>query len=387
MAEVPPKIVLFIRALTVGGAERQVLALAEALCDGFEIVILTLYGDAVPEIAGGAVRHVSLAKRGRFDIVGPLWRILRFFWSYRPDLVYGFLPTQTVIGTLIRPLVPRFRLVFAVRSSLDYRRYDWAHRLVYRLETHCARHADWIVANAEAGRRMAITVRGFAPDRIAVIDNLIDCRVYAPSDVPSPYRAAWQWVPDGGVIGCVARLDPMKGIDVFLAAAALLARTHPAVRFVVVGDGPPACKAVLRAQAAALGLVAGDRPSLLWVDPTSVTDGGAMTAVYRGFDLLTLCSHEGEGFPNVVAEAMASGVPVVATDVGDCARIIGDTGCLVPPGDAVAMARAWAALLQADRRALGQRARARIETVFDRKRVVEDNRRMLLAVLAGSASV
>lgn len=89
-------------------------------------------------------------------------------------------------------------------------------------------------------------------------------------------------------------------------------------------------------------------------------------------DVLACPSHA-EAFPNVVGEAMASGVPCVATDVGDCAYIIGDTGTIVPAGDMAAFASGVEAMLKLSREqraALGEKARARVANHFDIGRVV-----------------
>jgi glycosyltransferase involved in cell wall biosynthesis len=100
-----------------------------------------------------------------------------------------------------------------------------------------------------------------------------------------------------------------------------------------------------------------------------------MAALLPGLDVLALPSAWGEGFPNIVGEAMASGVPCVATDVGDSGWIIGDTGFTVPPRDPGAMAQALLSLARmgADARAsLGAAARARIEKHFPLSRVAAD---------------
>jgi len=89
-----------------------------------------------------------------------------------------------------------------------------------------------------------------------------------------------------------------------------------------------------------------------------------MASIYPALDMVTLSSAYGEGCPNVLLEAMACGVPCVATDVGDCARIIGDTGEVVQPRDPAALAAAWERLAAKDAAQLGAAARSRVEALF-----------------------
>jgi glycosyltransferase involved in cell wall biosynthesis len=133
------------------------------------------------------------------------------------------------------------------------------------------------------------------------------------------------------VIGMVGRLDPMKDHSNFLRAAALLSRDRIDLRFVCVGGGPRDYSDRLER----LGIELGLEKRLIWEGTRS-----DISEVYNAFDLAT-SSSSGEGFPNVVAEAMACGIPCVVTDVGDSAAIVGMLGIVVPPADPERLARAW----------------------------------------------
>jgi glycosyltransferase involved in cell wall biosynthesis len=122
-----------------------------------------------------------------------------------------------------------------------------------------------------------------------------------------------------------------------LQAAASFARENSDARFVCVGDGPAGYRLRLTSFADSLGLA--DR--VLWVG--RIDD---MKAAYNAFDIATLSSAFGEGFPNTVGEAMACGVPVAATDVGDVRAIIGDLGEVVVPKNPELLCAAWRRLRQ-----------------------------------------
>jgi glycosyltransferase involved in cell wall biosynthesis len=163
---------------------------------------------------------------------------------------------------------------------------------------------------------------------------------------------------DAPLVGMLARFHPMKDHSTFVKAAALLRERLANAHFLLAGEGVDDTNAELIGQLASLGLVACTR--LIGVR----TD---VTRVISSLDLFTLTSCSGEGFPNVLGEAMACEVPCVATRVGDSAYVLGDTGCIVSPRDPQALADAWALILESSNeriRAMGRAARARVEAMF-----------------------
>jgi glycosyltransferase involved in cell wall biosynthesis len=256
-------------------------------------------------------------------------------------------------------------------------RYDPLIALTYRLEALLARRADLIIANADAGRAHAIS-RGFPSDRIAVIPNGIDTDVMRPDpDGGHERRRAWGIADDAFVIGCVARLDPMKDHANFLSAAARFSAKLPTARFVCVGDGPPAYRAELVALAQSLGLA--DR--VVWAGAIA-----NVMAAYNAFDIATMPSAFGEGFPNVIGEAMACGIPVVATDVGDARTIVGELGEVVPPKRAELLCTGWQRLQQrlAQDASLHDAVRKTIIANYNVETMVERTEDILLRVVTSS---
>ena len=167
---------------------------------------------------------------------------------------------------------------------------------------------------------------------------------------------------DALLIGLVARVHPIKDHANFLRAAALFAVTCPQALFVLVGDGADTSNSALGCLIDELQLrervrLCGRRTDI--------------AAINAALDIATSSSWS-EAFPNAIGEAMACGVPCVATDVGDVREMIGDTGVVVPPRDAPALAAGWSQLAALDapaRRALGQRARQRVIERYSLKSV------------------
>ncbi|MDR3639879.1 MAG: glycosyltransferase [Humidesulfovibrio sp.] len=358
------RLLLSIPSLALGGAERQFAALASGLAArGHDVLAVTLgRGGPLAESLGRA-RLVELGKASRLDNPLVALGLARLLRREAPAVHYAFLPSCCVLGALLAPFFPATRLVLGVRAS-NVAGLGLAGRLLHWLEARLSRRAALVIANSQVGLRHCLE-RGFPAARAQVVPNGIDAERFRPERaLGAELRRAWGAGDEDRLIGLVARLDPMKGHAIFLAAAARLARQRPEARFVCVGGGPADYAAFLRDQARALGLDtrlvwAGERPN--------------MPAVYNALDFVCLSSTYGEGFPNVLGEAMACGVPCVATDVGDATLVLGGTGVVVRPGDAMALAEGLAEMLErlgCGDVGLGMACRAHVLAEFSTPRMV-----------------
>ena len=357
-------IYLLARALGIGGAERQLVHLAAGLhARGEKVVVALFYKGGVldAEIERLGIPIIDLRKSGRWDVPAFLARLRRSIADVRPAAVYSFLGTANVVAAALRPVAPRYRLVWSIRASdMDPARYDWAFRLNYGLECALSRTADLIISNSEAGRDFA-AAHGFPRGRLEVVPNGIDTDRCRPDPAArAGQRAAWG-LRDGEIaVGVLARLDPMKDHPTFLRAAAALAPVRPELRFLCIGEGPE--EAPLKRLAGELGL--GER--LLFTGRSTEP-----VAALNALDIACSSSAFGEGFSNAVAEAMACGLTPVVTDVGDSALLVGEAGLVVPPRDPDALA---AALREAAGRlgsGAGAAARQRIVANFSLDAMVE----------------
>lgn len=368
-------IVFIIRSLNYGGAERQLVNLAKDLNkEKFNPTILTFYsGPLERELKEANVKTIWLEKKGRWDVFGFLFRLYRQLAALKPDMIHGYLTVQNILTILLKPFFPRVRMVIGVRASnMDLSRYDWLARLMDSVESFLSRYADLVIVNSKAGFTYSLG-QGFPEKKMIMIPNGIDTERFKP-DKEGGRRVRNEWgIPEGKVlIGLVGRLDPMKDHPTFLKAASLLVKQKKPVHFVCLGTGPTAYRDELIAIGKELGL----SDHISWIDPRS-----DMPSVYNGFDIVSSSSCFGEGFPNVIGEAMACGVPCVVTDVGDSARVVGNTGIVVPPNNPEALAAGWIQCMSEDNNETGATPRLRIQNNFSLNRLAQHTEEVLIDTL------
>ncbi|MBV1915547.1 MAG: glycosyltransferase [Pseudomonadales bacterium] len=343
---------------------------------GHDVTVLTFYQGGLyeKELADSQVQLLCLNKKGRWDIFPFLYRLIKILRIHSPEVIYSFLGTANLLSVIARCFTHRLRVVWSVRASnMDLEQYDWLSRLSYRLECRLARYSDLVIANSQAGSKYAVR-HGFPADKMAIVSNGIDTETFH-IDKPAgkTLRDEWGIAEDERLIGVVGRIDPMKGIPVFLEAAALISKRYPNLHFVWVGTGDQSYTEEMVQLSAELGL----NGSLLWAGRHS-----DMVAVYNALDIASSSSSYGEGFPNVLGEAMACGVPCVVTDIGDSALVVGDTGLVVPAKNSQALADAWGTILSLDSTLLHERAiaiRSRVVDKFSVSALIQNTSKLLFA--------
>ena len=329
----PSRVLFLVRSLDVGGAQRQLVELATGLHRaGWTITVVTFYGEAALEapLKQAGVPIICLNKQGRWDVIPFMWRLVQTIRRHRPHIVHGSIDMCNVLLAIVRPFIKKARIAWSVAASdMDLRCYDRLARVEFRLGVLLSRFADLIICNSAAGRAYHIE-RGYRSDRMIVIPNGVDVERFKPdSAARSAVRTEWRVTAHEKLVGIVGRLDAMKDHRNFLNAAAQVVAVRQDVRFVCVGDGPGGYRKELLGLATRLGL--DDR--LIWAG-----ERNDMWRVYNALDL-AVSSSVSEGLPNVIAEAMSSGVPCVVTDVGDSAALVGDLGWICPSRDSAALAQ------------------------------------------------
>src|SRR5215469_12850760 len=348
-------IVHLITGLETGGAERVLSHLvASTNRDRFRSVVVSIRepGKMASAIVRAGVELETLRfRRGVPDPRG-LSRLDRILRELRPDILQTWLYHADFLGLLIRQLGRVPHLVWNIRcSDASLSPADIALR---RLLAWGSRMPDAVVVNARAGRRFHERI-GYHPRHWEHVPNGFDTNEFRPDpEARGRIRAEITIDEETILIGLPARYHPMKDHDTFLTAAGILTTTRPEVRFALLGTGIEPSNCALMKSITSRGIA--DRILLLG-------ERDDMAEMYAAFDIATLCSAFGEGFPNVLGEAMASGLPCVATDIGDAAELLCGTGIIAPPRDPQALAAAWRKLIDLGtegRGLLGDQARQRI---------------------------
>lgn len=353
-----PRIAQIIPSLRVGGLEKVVLRLVESLGDPIEHLVVTPSGDGpLRQDFPPGIRVVAMAEHHPSDKWNAL-RMARLFRAFRPDIVHT--RNWTCIDAVIGARLARVPVVVHGehgRDAADPHGRNLLRRRVRRLLAPLV--TEFVTVSRDLARWLIEEV-GIPGRKVTHLCNGVDTRRFLPGDRDAARRALG--VPDGlALVGTVGRLDPVKDHAGLIRAFTEELGQRPAI-LVVAGDGPagPHLAELVRARGA------GSRIRLLG-------ERDDIPLVLRALDLFVLPS-VGEGISNAILEAMATGLPVVATRVGGNSELVADglTGRLIEPGSTAALAEAIGGYLDDPSLAMrhGRAARERVEREFSLEKML-----------------
>lgn len=287
-----------------------------------------------------------------------VWRLIRKVRELRPDVIQGWMYHGNLAAQLTGALTGA-PVVWNIRGSHYSLRDEkpltaatiWISAKLSGLPVR-------IISNSAASARGHEEKLGYPSDKGVLIPNGFDTEAFAPSaEARSSLRAEIGLDENAIIIGLLARYHPVKDHASFLCAASLIAKRYEGVHFVLAGkdidsSNTELCRIIEEAKLSRRVHLLGERQDI--------------NRLAAALDIASLSSLS-EGFPNVVGEAMACGIPCVVTNVGDAAFVVANNGRIVPPGDSRAMAEAWRELIEMcdeDRLELGRQARQRVVENF-----------------------
>jgi glycosyltransferase involved in cell wall biosynthesis len=355
------RVLHLITTLEYGGTQNALYHLLSAIDSRHfesQVIFLAEPDDMRTPIANLGIPVKSLAMRRGWPSLMALKNLVSQIYAFQPHILQTWLYHADLLGLLAGRLAGGPNIFWNLRASdmdmTHYRRLSgWTRRT-------CAALSRWpqvVVINSQAGRRFHDAI-GYHPRRWELIPNGVDTQRFRPDPTArQALRSELGLKANILLVGYVARFDPMKDHAAFFQAARQLVDAHPDVRFVLCGGGITWDNLALVSMIEALEL----RPWIHLLGPRQDVE-----RVTAALDLATSASRS-EGFPNTIAEAMACAVPCAATDVGDSAEIIAETGVLVPSDDATGLAAGWAKLIEMgddSRERMGAAARERIVANF-----------------------
>lgn len=351
-----------ITDLDRGGAEtvlyRLLLNTTENIHQRHVVVSLRDRGFFGDKLEAVGVPVYSLGMGGALNFPGALYQLVKLMRSLRPDIVQTWLYHADLLGGFAAQFCGKPPVIWGVHTvHLD----PSSSPLTKMIRRLCAWTSAWLPSTILCVARAAVeshAALGYVRDKMQIVPNGFDLpNIEALCTEALVLRSSLGFEKHHQVIGCVGRFHPDKDYPTFLRAAFLLKECYPDVRFLLVGKSLSPSNEVLMSWIAEAGL-----------QDFVVTLGerNDISTCLLAMDVFCLPSKT-EAFPLALGEAMAAGRPVITTDVGDAALLVGDAGIIVPAGDPKRLCDGLQRMLQfsyTERKELGAAARQRIEGGF-----------------------
>lgn len=349
------KILCFIDSLGPGGAQRQLVGLATFLKEHDYAVTVACYHDNgfyVDQLKSKGVPYVFLKKAQ--NSVFRIWHVAGFIRRTKPDVVIAYLETPSICACVARLFNHRFRLIVSERNTTQHTGRK------EKIRFNLFRIADHVVSNAYAQAQYMVKTFPFLSKKVVTIPNFVDLEKFVPpakrkrSEIPEIMVAASIW-ESKNTLGLIDAVASLKG---------------EGCRFHVSWFGKDArnisyfdaCQEKIKEKKVSQYI------NLL--DKTS-----AIAERYREADYFCLPSFY-EGTPNVICEAMASGLPILCSDVCDNSRYVSEreNGCLFDPQDVKSITTSIKCLLSLDEteyQLFCQKSRVRAEEMFSKEKFLQ----------------
>ena len=370
MAEMSRKlhVLHIITGLDTGGAEMMLLKLVRRLNPSVNnfIIVLMERGTLSSQLDMHNVPVCYLGiRQGRFPNLNAIRKLINFARLSRPDVIQGWMYHGNLAAFLAKILLsPRTTLVWNVRQTLyepenEKSLTGWVIKACAKL----SKIPERIIYNSSLSMVQHERI-GFKKSSSLVIPNGFELDIFKPdAELRKQGRIKLNIPPDFLLIGHVARFHPMKDHATMFRAVRKVVDERCNTRFVFVGRQMNIRNAEVTALIEALKLekyviLLGERSDL--------------NRIMNTFDLLVSSSAWGEGFPNVVGEAMATGIPCVVTDVGDSSHVVGEFGAVVPPANSSILADTILDVLASEEKSfkdLATQRRKRIASLFSAEQV------------------
>ncbi|HWI83109.1 glycosyltransferase family 4 protein, partial [Ramlibacter sp.] len=369
-----------IVGLDVGGAELMLQRLLRAQLrtstNRHIVVSLTSLGPVGTQMREQGIMVIPLGMRSGIHAPTALFRLVRCFRELQPDIVQTWMYHADLLGGLAARLAKVPVVIWGIRTT-DVAK--GGSRVTPMIRWLCARSSavipDKIVCAAEAARRLHVAL-GYRADRMLVIPNGLDIGSWNPASEDGAQLRRQLGIDESAcTVGTLGRFSHVKDQHNFVRAAGIVGARDTRVRFLMVGRD---CDWE-------------NRQLVAWIGQTRLADRFILlgqrsdpAVCMAAMEVFVLPSRT-EGFPNVLAEAMAMGRPCVTTDVGDAASLLGSCGLVSPPEDSSALAESIVRMLglpSAERDAFGRSARARIVQEYSMERCNERFENLYATTLA-----
>lgn len=326
------KLVHIIIGLEVGGAESslfKILSQSKAELENTTVISLTTKGYFGPKLENLGYHVHALGLHSLKSLPVTFFKLYKLLKTLKPQTVQTWMYHADLFGGLAARLIGCTNVYWGIRCT----DVPLGNRTTYWIMKICAVLSSWlpkkIVCVAESAKKSHIE-HGYSLDKIAVISNGFDLSSF------KPLQDKKNNIKENIIIGTVGRYHKDKGQDILISAAALIIKVYPQAIFCLVGLNCDSSNNELSKQVREAGL---DENVLLLGHRNDIP------AVLNGFDIFCMPSRT-EGFPNGLGEAMASGLPCVATDVGDASVLGGDTIELVESSNVEKLASSLTKLIE-----------------------------------------